>query len=212
MTKKNVDTPVPRRTFLCAVTGLVAGLVGVPTMAAEKAAREWPSLPEIPTDFNPERCFVELEEKGKGVVFEGKKDAPVVRIAFDTQCPWCVWQFEQLKPWLGRVTFIWHPVAVLSPWSDQQGAAILSAKDPKAMFLEHEAHFHDEQFRGLDVRGKDYPFNVKKIVWENSKAFRRAAGVSVPFGVMKTTDGKYIPVPQCTTAEFASLSGLSVKA
>lgn len=211
MIKKNVDIRVPRRAFLCAAAGLAAGLVAAPTIAAEKVAREWPSLPEIPTDFNPERCFVELEEKGKGVVFEGKKDAPVVRIAFDTQCPWCVWQFEQLKPWLGRVTFIWHPVAVLSPWSDQQGAAILSAKDPKATFLEHEAHFHDEKFRGLDVRGKDYPFDVKKIVWENSKAFRRAAGVSVPFGVIKTTDGKYIPMPQCTTAEFAKLSGLPVK-
>lgn len=201
-----------RRTLLT-----IAGAAAVSSITAAHAAdgktskpakRTWPDMPTVPTDFNAERCFVELQDAGDGVVFQGPKNGPVVRLAFDTQCPWCVWQYEQLKPFLKQVTFIWHPVAVLNPWSELQGAATLSAKDRKAKFLEHEAHFHDKDFRGLDVRNVELPFDARKKVWDYSKAFRRACGISVPFGVLKTTDGRYIPVPQVTTEEFAKLSGL----
>ena len=65
-----------------------------------------------------------------------------------------------------------------------------------------------KDFRGLDVRNVELPFDARKKVWDYSKAFRRACGISVPFGVLKTTDGRYIPVPQVTTEEFAKLSGL----
>ena len=130
-----------RRTLLT-----IAGAAAVSSITAAHAAdgktskpakRTWPDMPTVPTDFNAERCFVELQDAGDGVVFQGPKNGPVVRLAFDTQCPWCVWQYEQLKPFLKQVTFIWHPVAVLNPWSELQGAAILSAKDRKAKFLEH---------------------------------------------------------------------------
>ena len=128
-----------RRTLLT-----IAGAAAVSSITAAHAAdgktskpakRTWPDMPTVPTDFNAERCFVELQDAGDGVVFQGPKNGPVVRLAFDTQCPWCVWQYEQLKPFLKQVTFIWHPVAVLNPWSELQGAAILSAKDRKAKFL-----------------------------------------------------------------------------
>lgn len=164
-----------RRTLLT-----IAGAAAVSSITAAHAAdgktskpakRTWPDMPTVPTDFNAERCFVELQDAGDGVVFQGPKNGPVVRLAFDTQCPWCVWQYEQLKPFLKQVTFIWHPVAVLNPWSELQGAAILSAKDRKAKFLEHEAHFHDKDFRGLDVRNVELPFDARKKVWDYSKAF-----------------------------------------
>ena len=115
-----------RRTLLT-----IAGAAAVSSITAAHAAdgktskpakRTWPDMPTVPTDFNAERCFVELQDAGDGVVFQGPKNGPVVRLAFDTQCPWCVWQYEQLKPFLKQVTFIWHPVAVLrtakrSSWS-----------------------------------------------------------------------------------------------
>lgn len=163
-----------RRTLLT-----IAGAAAVSSITAAHAAdgktskpakRTWPDMPTVPTDFNAERCFVELQDAGDGVVFQGPKNGPVVRLAFDTQCPW--------------------------------------SKDRKAKFLEHEAHFHDKDFRGLDVRNVELPFDARKKVWDYSKAFRRACGISVPFGVLKTTDGRYIPVPQVTTEEFAKLSGL----
>lgn len=193
-----------RRTLLA-----LAAAAAIPAArAAEKP--KWPDLPLVPTDFQAERCFVELETKGAAVAFPGPKEGPVVRIAFDTQCRWCLWQYEQLKPFMDRVTFLWHPVAVLNPWSELQGAAILSAKDPAAKFLEHEDHFHDEAFKGLDVRKLELPMEARMKVWDNSKAFRRAAGNSVPFGVMRTTDGRYIPIPQVTTEEFARITGIAM--
>ena len=74
--------------------------------------------------------------------------------------------------------------------------------------MEHEKHFRDEAFKGLDVRKMTLPFEKREKVWDNSKIFRRAGGNSVPFGVLKTTDGRYVPIPQVTTADFARLSGL----
>ncbi len=189
---------------------LAAGMLAcaaIPTARAAKK-REWPALPEVPTDLNAERLFVELAENGEGVRFESRKGAPVVNMVFDPQCQWCVWEFEQFRPFMDRVTFVWHPVAVLNPWSELQGAAILAAKDPKATFMEHEKHFRDEAFKGLDVRKMTLPFEKREKVWDNSKIFRRAGGNSVPFGVLKTTDGRYVPIPQVTTADFARLSGL----
>ena len=127
-----------RRTLLT-----IAGAAAVSSITAAHAAdgktskpakRTWPDMPTVPTDFNAERCFVELQDAGDGVVFQGPKNGPVVRLAL--------------------------------------------------------------------------PFDARKKVWDYSKAFRRACGISVPFGVLKTTDGRYIPVPQVTTEEFAKLSGL----
>lgn len=187
-----------RRSLLAA-----AGCLG----AAPLLAAEWPAKPAVPTDFNAKECFDELAEKGAGIHF-GNADADItVRVLFDTQCPWCLWQFEQFKPYLDRVEFVWYPVAVLNPWSELQGASILAAGDPAARFAAHEAHFKDAEFRGLDVRNESIPFEKREAVWTNSKIFRRAAGREVPFGVMKMPDGRYIPVAQQTRADFSKLIG-----
>ena len=143
----------------------------------------WPKKPSVPTDLNAEEFFTELAEKGSGFVVGNEKADTVVMMTFDTQCRWCVWEYEQVKPFLDRVKFVWHPVAVLNPWSELQGAAILAAKDPKAMFLEHEAHMKDAVFKGLDVRKMEIPFEKREAVWTNTKVFRRAAAREVPFGV-----------------------------
>ena len=194
-----------RRQILACAGLFSLAAAAAPVMAADN--KTWPKKPDVPTDFNAEEFFVELEEKGTGIVF-GNKDAKItVRVVFDTQCPWCVWQYKEFEPYLDRVKFVWYPVAVLNPWSEPQGAAILSAADPAKAFLEHEAHFKDE-FRGIDVRGKEYPFEVRKQVWDNSKVARRAGTRSVPFSVARTADGRYVPVAEQKGAEFAKLVGL----
>ena len=173
--------------------------------AAQK--RTWPEKPRVPTDFNPEEFFVELAENGTGFVIGNKKAKLEVSIVFDTQCRWCVWVYNQLKPFEDRVKFNWYPTAVLNSWSELQGAAIIASKDPAAAFRENEAHFRDE-FRGLDVRGKDFPFEIKKKVWENSNIARRSGCRVVPFCVLKTPEGRYIPFPKVTSEEFAKIAGL----
>ena len=81
----------------------------------------WPKKPSVPTDLNAEEFFTELAEKGSGFVVGNEKADTVVMMTFDTQCRWCVWEYEQFKPFLDRVKFVWHPVAVLNPWSELQG-------------------------------------------------------------------------------------------
>lgn len=145
---------ITRRQFIGAV-GLMTVAATAPAFAYES---RWPKKPSVPTDLNAEEFFTELAEKGSGFVVGNEKADTVVMMTFDTQCRWCVWEYEQFKPFFDRVKFVWHPVAVLNPWSELQGAAILAAKDPKAMFLEHEAHMKDAVFKGLDVRKMEIPF------------------------------------------------------
>ena len=82
----------------------VLGLLGLGALAPAAFAaeaqkkREWPKKPTIPTDFNAEEFFVELSEQGKGLEFKGKEGNPVVYIVFDTQCPWCQWQYKEFAP------------------------------------------------------------------------------------------------------------------
>ena len=66
-----------RRTLLT-----IAGAAAVSSITAAHAAdgktskpakRTWPDMPTVPTDFNAERCFVELQDAGDGVVFQGPK-------------------------------------------------------------------------------------------------------------------------------------------
>ena len=181
------------------------GAAGLMTVAATAPAFAYES--RWPTDLNAEEFFTELAEKGSGFVVGNEKADTVVMMTFDTQCRWCVWEYEQFKPFLDRVKFVWHPVAVLNPWSELQGAAILAAKDPKAMFLEHEAHMKDAVFKGLDVRKMEIPFEKREAVWTNTKVFRRAAAREVPFGVMKKPDGSYVAVCEQTGESFAKLLG-----
>lgn len=194
---------VSRRVLLTGVGALTLA-AAAPTYAYTS---NWPAKPKIPTDFNAEEFFTELAEKGTGLTI-GNPDAKlVVNIVFDTQCPWCVHNYNEFKPFEDLVRFNWFPVAVLNPWSEPQGAAIISSADPVKTFLEHEAHFKDE-FRGLDVRGKDYPFEPRNKVWINSKIARRAGTRTVPFAVLKTEDGRFVPFGVVKSAEFAKLAGL----
>ncbi len=198
-----------RRCFLRFAAG-AAALASALSSGVRAYESKWPKKPAVPTDFNAEEFFCELEEKGHGVHLPKVENAPVAFMVFDTQCQWCVWEEEQYKPFFEKVNFVWHPVAVLSPWSELQGAAILASKDPVKTFFEHAAHFRDEAFKGLDVRNMEIPFESRVAVWDNSKIFRRSGCRDVPFGVMKTLDGRYIPLPEQTTADFAKLTGIKL--
>lgn len=192
---------ITRRQFIGAV-GFVTGAAAAPIFAYES---RWPKKPSVPTDLNAQEFFTELAEKGSGFVVGNEKADTVVMMAFDTQCRWCAWEYEQFKPFLDRVKFVWHPVAVLNPWSELQGAAVLAAKDPGAMFLENESRLKDAGFKGIDVRTMDIPFEKREAVWTNTKIFRRAAAREVPFGVMRRADGSYAAVCEQTGESFAKL-------
>lgn len=197
--------PFSRRQMLASIGLLGVGVLSSPVVMATQS--RWSKKPSVPTDFNAEEYFVELSEHGHGLVFGNPDAKAVVFMTFDTQCRWCVWQYQQFELYLDRVKFVWHPVAVLNPWSELQGAAILSAKDPQATFLKHEEHIQDPNFKGLDVRGMILPFEAREAVWTNTKIFRRSGAREVPFGVLRQPDGRYIAVAEQTGDSFAKLAG-----
>ncbi len=197
--------PFSRRQMLASIGLLGVGALSSPFVMATQS--RWPKKPAVPTDFNAEEYFVEFSEHGHGLVFGNPNANAVVLMTFDTQCRWCVWQYQQYEPYLDRVKFVWHPVAVLNPWSELQGAAILSAKDPQATFLKHEEYIQDPNFKGLDVRGMTLPFEAREAVWTNTKIFRRSGAREVPFGVLRQSDGRYIAVVEQTGDSFAKLAG-----
>ncbi|MFR6359944.1 MAG: hypothetical protein ACLUNV_10250 [Sutterella wadsworthensis] len=193
---------ITRRQFIGAA-GLMTVAATAPAFAYES---RWPKKPSVPTDLNAEEFFTELAEKGSGFVVGNEKADTVVMMTFDTQCRWCVWEYEQFKPFLDRVKFVWHPVAVLNPWSELQGAAILAAKDPKAMFLEHEAHMKDAVFKGLDVAR--WKFHLKNA--RQCGPILRYSAVPRPEGAVRRheeADGGYVAVCEQTGESFAKLLG-----
>ncbi len=166
---------------------LIAAAAGAALLPAAVFAKDFP---KVPTDWDGEGMFTQYAKDGTGVSFSGPAGRPRAFIAFDPQCPWCVKLLNAALPLREKIDFVWMPVAVLNIHSEPQGAAILSAKDPAAKLLEHEAHFKDKDFRGIRYAEKE-PVKAREAVWVNSKIFRKNACRTVPFGVFKTAAGEY---------------------
>ena len=120
--------------------------------------------------------------------------APTVVIVSDTQCPWCSKLWNATIPLQKSVNFIWYPIPVLNDLSVEQAALILSSPKPWKKMTEHEKHFKDVDFRGLNPAGIHIDKKFRSEVWTNAKIARWAGVTSVPLGVFKNTDGEYLPI------------------
>lgn len=72
---------------------------------------------------------------------DGRDDAPRVVYAFtDPNCPYCRKFWKDARPWVdaGKVQIRHVMVGMLGPTSAPKAAALLSAPDPAAAFLEYE--------------------------------------------------------------------------
>ena len=123
-----------------------------------------------------------------------KPDEPTVVIVSDTQCPWCSKLWHASLPLQGNVNFVWFPIPVLNDLSLDQAALILSSKNPWAALAEHEEHFKDPDFRGINPAGKEVDKKFRAEVWSNAKIARWSGLTVVPLGVFKNNDGKYLPI------------------
>ena len=56
-------------------------------------------------------------------------------------------------PLTDKVNFVWYLVPVLRDLSISQAAMILSSSNPWEKYGEHELHFKDAGFRGLNPEG-----------------------------------------------------------
>lgn len=165
--------------------------------------------PLIPTDWDPHEMYTEFMAHGVGVEFAGPDSRPMAFIAFDTQCSWCMRLMAQTRPLQQYINFVWLPVAVLNPYSETQGAAILASLDRAQMLERHESQFDNENIRGLNTEAMIVPWEMRQAVWTNTRIFRRCAARVVPFGVMKDANGEYRAIHSgMKTHQLAALFGI----
>ena len=125
---------------------------------------------------------------------KASSDLPSVVIVSDTQCPWCSRLWNATMPLTDKVNFVWYLVPVLRDLSISQAALILSSSNPWEKYGEHELHFKDAGFRGLNPEGIPVDQKYRDEVWTNAKIARWSGVTSVPLGVYKNKAGKYIPI------------------
>ncbi len=187
-----------RRT--CLTAALLSGFVPF-SNAAEKIGIKPEKVPGHP-DYPELRAGTQLDHLYESMLANGfgisnpniGKDKPVAVIVTDTQCPWCSKLWNAAKPLQDQVNFVWFPVPVLRDLSIDQAAYILASADPWKTMQEHENHFKDKDFRGINPAGKKVDKKFRDQVWTNSKIARWSGVTSVPLGVFKDASGKYIPI------------------
>lgn len=190
-----------RRVALTAVAA-VAAACSLPVQAAKE-------MPRIPTDWDPETMYKDLEKKGLGVSFKGPVGRPKAFVCIDTQCPWCEKLIRAALPLKDKIDFHWFPCAELSIHSEPQGSTILSDADPEKKLLEHVEKFNSPEFKGIRYDLDKIPEKFRTVVWTNSKIFRRTACRSIPFGVYIDKQGKYQAIYSgMKTEQLAALFGV----
>jgi len=120
-----------------------------------------------------------------------------VFVFFDPQCPHCssLWknfQDEKVKD----VNVVWIPVSVLGSKSEHQAGIMLSAKDPVALFNEHEQLMSQLKYEEADTAFAKYGENISKEVVDklnkNNKIFDETGATGVPLVLKLSKDGKNI--------------------
>jgi len=132
----------------------------------------------------------------------------VVYVLFDAQCPHCGRLWQEAKPLLGQVRFVWAPVRLLAEVSARQGAVMLASKDPVAEMDGHERSL-DAKKGGL-VPPADIPADALAKVAANTKLMKELGVGSVPYVVYKhpTTGQSLTFEGAMTTADLKKTFGL----
>jgi len=124
-----------------------------------------------------------LTAEAKGFTVGALMSAQPVYVLFDPQCPHCARLWEASEPLLGKVKFIWVPVAILNAKSAPQGAALLTATNPKDAMAEHETLLLSNQ-GGISASAQ-VPDEVMNSIKRNTVLFNRLGAESVPFIVAR---------------------------
>lgn len=154
-----------------------------------------PKYPQLRAGTQLDHLYESMLANGFGIKKPKlSSDLPTVVIISDTQCPWCSKLWNDAMPLAEKINFIWYPIPVLNDLSVTQAALILSSEHPWEKMQEHEKHFKDAHFRGIDPTGKEIPKAYRDQVWTNAKIARWSGLSSVPLGVFKNSNGEYVPL------------------
>jgi len=121
-------------------------------------------------------------------VAEGPVDPKRVVYAFiDTNCPYCHHFWERSQPLMKRgVQVRTILVATLKQSSYTEAAAILTAKDPAALFAEHERRFSQGGIEGL----KKVPKAIGAKIQANTHLLNELGGRGTPMILYRDKDGR----------------------
>lgn len=203
----------PRQKVAALLLLAASGFFAEPTLAKQ---------PESPPCVDARSLHEQFARNGKGIeTAPASAGRLTVYVAFDPQCPDCIAFWKQARPLFDKVRFVWLPIAVLNPFSEPQGAALLSAPSPVAAMDQHAERFgttpraadHSGLARSSEQAppGKSAtpPLAAREDVWTNSRIFRRTGGRSVPYSVFVDAKGAVNVIPDTlTTAELRKALGV----
>lgn len=129
------------------------------------------------------QAFDVLAAQGKGFTAGAMMSAHTVYVLFDPQCPHCGHLWQSSQPLLGKVKFVWLPVAIMNAKSEPQGAAIMTAANPVDTMNAHEQQLLAGQ--GGMSASASIPPEVKQAIKANTALLERLGATSVPFVVAK---------------------------
>lgn len=171
------NTLLARRTFSL---GLIAAAAG--TLVACSKNNDAPAA-AAPAQLSPAQMVDKIAATGKGFTVGAMMSANTVYVLFDPQCPHCGHLWEAAKPLLGKVKFVWVPVAIINPKSSAQGAALLASDKPLEAMSAHEASILAGT--GGMTAMASVPAEVEAAVKANTALFNELALESVPFVAAK---------------------------
>lgn len=152
-----------------------------------------------------------LAAQARGFTAGQLMSAQAVYVLFDPQCPHCARLWESSQPLLGKVKFVWVPVAILNAKSAPQGAALLTAANPVEAMAEHERMLLAGQ--GGISASANVPDDVRQAIERNTTLLTRLGADSVPFIVARNprTSQNVTQSGALPTAALAELIGVNLQ-
>lgn len=189
------------RTFTAALVLALGGLTLVACSGREEAPK--------PAAIATAEAYEVVAKEGRGFTVGAMMSANTVYVLFDPQCPHCGHLWEQSQPLLGKVKFVWMPVAFIGPKSAPQGAALLADADPAQAMAAHEASLLAGT--GGTAATADIPAELAAAIKKNTELLNRMGADSVPFIVArKAGSGEVVSnAGAMETAVLAQFIGLN---
>ena len=169
-----------RYTILPWVAAMALGLT-----ACSKPESNPPTATETAKAVAPAQAYESVAAQARGFTVGALMSANPVYVLFDPQCPHCGHLWNAALPLLGKVKFVWVPVAIMGPKSLPQGAALMQATDPMATMSAHEQSVLAGQ-GGMSASSR-IPDDVAAAIKANSDLLDRLGADAVPFMVARHT-------------------------
>ena len=164
---------------------LLASLLVIATLLVSACSQQDSSKSE-PAPAKAAKQAISLETiaaQAKGFTVGSMMSANTVYVFFDAQCPHCGHLWEASLPFQKKVKFVWIPVGWINASSVAQGAALLTATNPGALMIEHEASLLAK--KGGISAPSSIPPEIEQAIKANTQLLGSFGAEAVPFIVAR---------------------------